>query len=222
MISALIAYRETRDECRDDAWRLVVQPYLENVCGEVIVESPGPGEDADDFNKPAAINRARERANGDVLLIGDADTYPGDVISMQYLLLRHWQRTAWVLPQLYTKLTRAATRDWLHGPARAGKDSDYEWVGNGVSWSGGVLVRADDFDLVGGYDERYRRWGADDVAFGLTMNALIGPVERHPCSSYHFWHPVSAARADSQPELTSAYMAAAGDADAISLVRWPE
>ena len=43
MISALVAYRPTRDGHRDEAWRREV-PYLELVCDEVIVEAPEPAE----------------------------------------------------------------------------------------------------------------------------------------------------------------------------------
>lgn len=202
MISALVAYRPTRDGHRDEAWRLEVLPYLELVCDEVIVEAPEPAGDGgpDDFNKPAAINRARARARGDVLLIADADTYPGDVPGMRYYLERPYEHVPWVLPQRYVKLTREATHDYLYGPPRPGCDADYEWVGNGVSWSAGVLCRATDFDRVAGFDERFAQWGADDVAFAMCMNALVGPVERHPCACYHYWHPGAEGRAQPQAQ----------------------
>jgi hypothetical protein len=179
-----------------------VRPYLERVCDEIIVEQPEPTADGspDDFNKPAAINRAREKASGDVLLIGDADTYPGDLRAMVRLLETPWKRVPWVLPERYVKLTREATHDALYGPPRAFTEADYEWVGRGVSWSAGVVVRAADFDDVGGYDERFSRWGADDVAFAMIMQTLIGPVERHPCACYHHWHPGAEGRAQSQEQ----------------------
>lgn len=224
MISALIAYRPTRDGWRDRAWLGEVKPYLELVCDEVIVETPEPAGDGspDDFNKPAAINRARARARGDVLLIGDADTHPGDVPMMVYLLQTPWKYVPWVLPQRYVKLTREATTRWLDGPPAAGAESDYEWVGNGVSWSGGVVCRATDFDTCGGYDERFASWGADDVAFAMTMSTLVGPLERHPCACYHLWHPGAEGRAQpqAQHDLMYRYLDAAGDPDAIRKVRY--
>lgn len=224
-ISALIAYRPTEDGWRDRAWREEVLPYLEIVCDEVVVESPEPAGDGspDDFNKPRAINRARARARGDVLLIGDADTHPGDVGGMLYYLERAWQHVPWVLPQRYVKLTRAATERWLDGPPSPGSEEDYEWVGNGVSWSGGVLCRAADFDTAGGYDERFTRWGADDVAFAMMMNALVGPVERHPCACYHLWHPGAENRAQpkEQHDLMYRYIDAAAEGpDAVRAVRF--
>lgn len=223
MLSALIAYRPTGDGWRDRAWTEEVLPYLALVCDEVIIEAPAPAGDGspDDFNKPAAINRARARASGDVLLVGDADTHPGDLGDMVRLLLTPWKYVPWVLPQRYVKLTREATLRWLDGPPRAGSEEDYEWVGNGVSWSGGVVVRAIDFDRVGGYDERFSRWGADDVAFARMMNVLVGPVERHPCACYHLWHPGADGRAqpDEQHRLMYRYLEADGE-DALRVVRW--
>lgn len=224
MISALVAYRPTRDGHRDAAWRLKVLPYLELVCDEVIVEAPSSTGDGspDDFNKPAAINRARARARGDVLVIADADTYPGDVRSMVYLLNTPWRHVPWVLPQRYVKLTREASHDYLYGPARAGTETDYEWVGNGVSWSAGVVCRATDFDRAHGFDERFARWGADDVAFAMTMNALVGEVERHPCACYHYWHPGAEGRAQpgDQHDLMWRYLSAAEEGpEAVAYVR---
>lgn len=225
MISALIAYRTTLDGWRDAAWNLEVRPFLELVCDEVIVETPLAARDGspDDFNKPAAINAARARARGDVLLIGDADTHPGAVGDMVRLLNTPWKHVPWVLPQRYVKLTEAATREYLYAPARAGRESDYEWVGYSRSWSGGVVCRADDFDTCGGYDERFASWGADDVAFAMTMNALVGPVERHPCACYHYWHPGAENRAQpgDQHDLMYRYLdAAAISADAVRAVRF--
>lgn len=199
IISALVAYRPTRDGHRDEAWRREVLPYLELVCDEVIVEAPEPAGDGgpDDFNKPAAINRARQRARGDVLLIADADTHPGDVPRMVELLERG---APWVLPERYVKLTREATHDWLYGPPRPFVEGDYEWVGRGVSWSAGVVCWAQGFDRAAGFDERFAQWGADDVAFAMCMNALVGPVERHPCACYHYWHPGADGRVQPQAQ----------------------
>ncbi len=222
-LSALVAYRATEDGHRDEAWRRRVLPYLTLVADEVIVEAPAPAGDGgpDDFNKPAAINRARARATGDVLLVADADTHPGDVGAMVRLLVTPWRFVPWVLPQRYVKLNEEATRDALYGPARAFSPEDYEWVGNGVSWSAGVVVRASDFDLVGGYDERFSRWGADDVAFARMMNVLVGEVERHPCACYHYWHPGADGRAQpgEQHDLMYRYLEA-DSADDLHAVRF--
>jgi hypothetical protein len=219
-VSALVAYRPTEDGWRDEAWRQIVRPYLDLDCDEEIVETPAPAGAGtpDDFNKPAAINRARSRARGDVLLVADADTYPGDVPDMVRLLERPWKRTTWVLPQRYVKLSRDRTRLELsaraHGysaGALMGVPGDVEWEGNGVSWSAGVVCRAEDFDTAGGYDERFASWGADDVAFAMAMETLVGRVERHPCACYHYWHPGADGRAQpqAQHDLMWRYLAAA-------------
>lgn len=219
MISALIAYRPTEDGWRDRAWRHIVKPYLESVCGEVIVESPGPGANPGDFNKPLAINNARRRADGSVLLVGDADTLPGDIPGMRALL----RVSPWVIPMRYSKLTRRATERALAGD---NTDPEFEWVGSGVSWSGGVLCRARDFDNAGGFDERIAWWGADDVAFAMTMNTLTGPARRHDSTTIHHWHPVDLAHTyghdkhREQYALVEAYTEAAGSIKKIRSVRF--
>lgn len=230
-VSVLVPYRPDGGN-RQRAWELVCRPYWELFDCEIIVETPepeGPGHPGD-FNHPAAINRARERATGDVLIIADADTHPGDPVDMVRLLRTPYRRVPWVMPMRYSKLSEARTNEELDagGNARRIFEADaYEWEGLGVCWSGCVVVRTDDFDHVGGYDERIAWWGADDICFGLTMNALVGKAERHPCGCMHFWHPAPLEhnygheRHLEQQRIVDAYVRAADDPAAIARVRWP-
>ena len=95
-----------------------------------------------------------------------------------------------------------------------------------MSWSGVVVVAAEAFDEVGGYDERYEWWGSDDSAFAITMGTLVGPVRRLPGRCLHHWHPAPLSetygheRHAQQHRLQERYAAAAGDVDAVREVRF--
>jgi len=48
-------------------------------------------------------------------------------------------------------------------------------------WSMNISVRADDFAAVGGFDERFRDWGAEDVELAYRVAPARGAVgRRHP------------------------------------------
>lgn len=231
-ISVIVPYRPDR-AWRDRAWLGVVAPFWDRVIdewpadAELLVEEPkpsGPGHPGD-FNHPLAINRAAQRSTGDLLFVADADTIPDE--AYLYLVERAMRdgREQWGLPLEYRKLNREATEDVLLGdPGATRSDLDYEWVGTGVSWSGCVAVPRQAFFDVGGYDERIAWWGADDVAFGVTMTTLYGNPYR-VAGVTHLWHPdplehnYGHERHAAQQRLVDRYTAAAGDAHGIRRVR---
>lgn len=143
------------------------------------------------FNHPQAINRAASLATGDVYLIWDADTiplYPAHVVDA---IRAVWLGGHWRLPATYVQLTEEATKDVLAGGPlpHAPWTDEAIWVGDRVSWSGIVVVAQEAFWLVGGADERYKGWGADDVALAAALATLTGPVVRWDSAVLHLWHP---------------------------------
>jgi hypothetical protein len=116
------------------------------------------------------------------------------------------------------QLTEEATRRRLSGEAYGETPvADISWVGDQVSWSGIVVVPREAFYLVGGYDERYEGWGADDIAFGLSLETLYGPHLRYPGEAIHLWHPRGIqerglhANGNDGRNLTRRYIRAAGN-----------
>lgn len=207
------------------AWSLVVDEWPADA--EIVISTPepeGPGHPGD-FNHPLAINRAAARARGDLLFIADADCLPDP----SYPRLAAEAINAgeqWCLPRLYRKLGRPATEAMLgqRGPLVYGNAADFDWIGDSVSWAGCPAVPRDAFEDVGGYDERIAWWGADDVAFGLTMTTLYGNARRLEGVT-HLWHPdplehnYGHERHASQQALVDRYIAAAGDPLKIRQVR---
>lgn len=226
-VSVLVPYRPG-EPWHDRAWQHVAQRWARTGL-ELIVESPGPGAHTGEFNHPLAINNARRRASGDVLIVADADTAwaPDDWVHWAVEAVERGE-AAWALPAEYWQLSPAQSEDVLAGGAvpEQREWADAEWVGRGVSWSGVVVVSADAFDEVGGYDERWAWWGSDDAAFAAAMTTLVGPVLRLPGRCLHFWHPrpvanyYGHAHHHEQHALQERYDAAMGDPAAMRAVRF--
>lgn len=223
--SVLVPYRPDAG-WRDAAWERI-ETRWQRLGAEVIVESPGPGAHPGEFNHPLAINRAAERATRDVLMVADADC--GWTLGLPERLVDVVRGGApWALALDYAQLTKQQTRR-LHQLNREPTMADLKgaaWVGRAVSWAGLICITADAFREVGGYDERYEWWGADDMAFGLTADTLLGKHARVPGAVIHYWHPAPLEhnygheRHQDQYALGERYKAAAGDVDAMRCVRF--
>lgn len=188
-----------------------------------------PANDAGDFNRPAAINRAAHVASGCVLVIHDADTgwNPHDLLDRISLARRDDE---WSVPQTYVSMTEQQTAAVLAERPAADYVIDAEptvWDGQG-SWSGIVVVPAFAFREVGGFDERYVGWGADDVAFAMAIETLYRPAARLG-HVYHFWHPRPREHHEGHPHqaaqhhLTGRYVAAHGNREKMQAIlgeRW--
>lgn len=226
-VSVLVPYRPD-DGYREQAWESVVRNAWLASGAELIVESPGPGASPAEFNHPAAINAAAAKASGDVLIVADADCLWTPTALPELLVEAVRSGSHWALPRRYAQLTSSqSSRVVKRGtPPHEGMLDRAQWVGDSVSWAGLVCVRAEDFATVGGYDERWSWWGADDMAFGLTMETLIGPHERVAGSVLHLWHPAPLAQTyghekhRGQYDLGERYKAAAGDREAMLQVRF--
>ena len=216
-VSVLIPYRP--EPSRRALADLVVHRARAAVVppGEVIV-SDDRGENDDLFNHGQAVNIARASASGDVLVILDADTTYSNRILFQKAVEQTAADRRWRMPRYYRRLTESTTARYLQdAPGGAFLPDEIEWEGDGVSWAGIVIVPAEHFDAVGGADERYVGWGADDVALGLALTTLVGPAVRYEGAALHLWHPRDEENLGwhrhsvAERELTDRYMAAAGD-----------
>jgi hypothetical protein len=225
VISVLVPYRPDGGH-RDRAWEWIRRRWTEFDV-ELVIEADDGGEHPGEFNHPRAINRAAARAAGDVFIVADADTAfdPAWVRDAVHRVTDGAAR--WCLPRCYDKLTEASTAKLLAGaPTAAIGAYDVEWCGDSVSWAGLVVVPREAFDRVGGYDERIAWWGADDVCFGLTMDALWGRHTRVAGAAMHLWHPQPSEhtyghrRHPGQQALVNRYVAAAENPEAIRKVRF--
>lgn len=159
-------------------------PQFEVVTGEPSDPCPDPGQ----FNRPQAINNAAARASGDVLIVNDCDTAfsPNFVTAAIRTVVLDG---GWAIPETYLKLDETVSAGIVAGPPTAEPlpTGPTEWRGPSVS---GLLVMSrGSFDTVGGFDERHRGWGWDDISFSASMDTLVAPHRRLPGYCYHLWHP---------------------------------
>ena len=227
-LSVLVPYRRA-DDHRERVWEWVRArwellaldfPFK----SELVVCSPDPGPSPRVFNHPVAINRAAAEASGSVFIIADADTAFAPEFIVEAVELVSSGEVPWVLPRFYDQLDRESTLQVLEGPpsARLTRGSyNATWRGDGAANSGLVVVPRAGFEAVGGYDERWDRWGGDDVAFRCAMDTLHGEVHRLEGAAMHLWH--SRDGLDDQPpelaELMRLYIDSSGDAAAMRELR---
>jgi glycosyltransferase involved in cell wall biosynthesis len=72
-ISFLVAFEEDSSGRRTQLWRFIKYHLEQSYPEAEIVEHPGDGDLP--FNKSYALNRAAERAGGDIFIVHDADTW---------------------------------------------------------------------------------------------------------------------------------------------------
>jgi glycosyltransferase involved in cell wall biosynthesis len=217
MVSVLVPFSRTDEPHRARAWDWLARRWVSMDVEFVTAEGAGAEET---FNLPVGVNRAARQASGDVFVIVEADVVLAPEWVEQAAAAVASGEASWALPRFYVQLTREATATVLSddpaGPVAVPRDG-VEWSGDSVSWCGGVVVRREDFERVGGFDERFGGWGGPDVAFGLTLDALVAPVTRIGGRSLHLWHPRTTLdrASDECADLQRRYVDAAGDRDAI-------
>jgi hypothetical protein len=196
------------------------------------------------FSRSAAINEAARLAGDwDHAVVVDADVFlPPAQVREAIERATTTGRVTWAF-QRWRGLSRAATErllrpDPAHERGLFGPDGLPGWDGTGlgiealvertnpVSWSCCFVVPRTVWDAVGGFDERFRGWGWEDMAFRSVVTTLHGH-ERIDGDLYHWWHPRSVerepARSEHRPEyeanqaLGRRYMAAAEAGDVGTL-----
>lgn len=153
-------------------------------------------------SRSAARNNAVAQSSAEVIYIPDADMYVADH--------QLWAAAALALK---TGSFVGSYTDYYRQPPDAAP-----WQSTGAFRSerpfpgGGVTVSRQCWDTVGGYDERFQGWGAEDWAFHHACETLCGPAERIAGYAYHIYHPnalQAEGKGDNQ-KLYDRYAVAAG------------
>jgi predicted glycosyltransferase involved in capsule biosynthesis len=187
MISFIIPWNDTKDKYRLQSFNLI-KDYVKssNDC-ELVV-----GYDYEQsMNRSRARNNAFLQAKGEFLVILDADTWVSmDAILDAIQLVK--DKNTWVIPyQNYYNLTKDFTEKiFISKDLSICEDEDnLEFDFKILSWAGALVLTRDMYNDAGFYDERFRGWGWEDVAFRLKLDNTIGKHLR--CGSHvcHLWHP---------------------------------
>lgn len=180
--------------------------------------------DSGSFNRSAAVNLAAELADEvepwDVAVVIDSDVVlRRSAVAMAVARAEDsglvvWPHTRWRgLSELATKRIIDDRRDL--GPEIEEDTDVLVEKTNPVSWSCCIAIPRVAWDRLGGFDERFRGWGYEDMAFQSAVVGLIG-FERVPTPApgeagfgttdvYHLWHPRTGERiAEGAPSTTAA------------------
>jgi N-terminal domain of galactosyltransferase len=171
-----------------------------------------------EMNRSKSRNAAVALSSGDVLVIADADTMaPADQITAALAAVE--EGADWVIAyERYVQLDGPDTRKVLAldptcevpPPARPRWETDQ---GN----AGMLVVSRKAFETVGGYDERFVRWGWEDWAIADALETLCHPQVRVPGYVLHLCHPRDRDRSKRQGHpLSRRYTAAHGDPEAMT------
>ncbi len=172
---------------RDRLWQFCRDRWAEQLPDWRIVE--GHFDDPGPFCLSVASNRAAALA-GDwtVALYVGADWLvrdPAQVHAAADLAERTGQL---VFAHNHTVVLSADATDRLLNGAQF-EEVEQDGSQHTNTFSGALCVTRELWDAVGGFDERYRQWGFDDLGFWDACNALGGGFERVPGTIAHLYHP---------------------------------
>jgi glycosyltransferase involved in cell wall biosynthesis len=205
-ISIIIPFRPSAkapERLRNVLW--LKQYWEENLPGAEVIIGDDPDTDRA-FSKSVAINAGVAQSTGDVLVLVDADGY----IRVDYILhcakeIRHARergRRLWFVPyRLFYRLNEESSERLLASdpadPYIFAEPPDLTDTINDTNpraghWYGAMIqiVPREGWDIVGGWDERFRGWGGEDHAAMRAMDTLYWPHKTLPTSVLHVWHPM--------------------------------
>lgn len=148
---------------------------------DLIHTDGGGGE----WNKPTAINYGVNLAKAlgaEVVIVSDTDVFP------LHDRLRTAARQAlvapWIVPHgRVLRLRAEPTAELLKrrpGPRLKVPTSPLvRGSYRGMAGGGLFVIRTDSFLATGGFDPRFQKWGAEDSAFGVCADAILGPHLRY-------------------------------------------
>lgn len=197
--------------------------------GWEIVEAPGPYP----WAKGPAIDAGVARADGDVLVVMDADVLvPACALEQSVRAARTFP---WVVPhQTVHRLTAGDTEALVAGPPidELAKipTSLARPAHRGVAGGGLVVLTRAAYDLVGPPDARFVGWGGEDTSWRRALDTLLGEHLRCSAPMVHLWHrpqPEQQAPDQRSRVLARRYKAAQRKPDAMRALiteegaRWP-
>jgi predicted glycosyltransferase involved in capsule biosynthesis len=156
------------------------------------------------FCKGEALNNAVRKSKGKVLAILDADAYLSASIIEKAAnkILEYSHNHLWLVPyrKLY-RLNKEITEVILSSnpldpffpeitPFDIQPNSENS-INYGRRYGAMLMVfPREAYDLIGGFDERFKGWGGEDVCLLKALDTLYGKHKTIKGNIYHLWHPV--------------------------------
>ena len=187
-ISILIPFRDTGDRIDQLNW---LQERWSKLFpeAEVIIESD---DGQDPFSKTIAVNRAFKKASSDIIAIVDADVWLDPKILKDSAEAIRSGKSVWVRPcETVYRLDKDFTMNLISfSPDTAFplvKEENCERITGTVGLV--CVFSREQFEAVGGMDERFRGWGWEDTVWNITLDGIFGKADLWPHIVYHLWHP---------------------------------
>lgn len=193
-VTVIVPYRHG-DEHRDRLWAWCRKWWTTWFPQFVVTVADSAG---DEFNRGAARNVAARCAEGDILVIADADTIVDPPRLEDAVEAVRTGTAPWVIPYAegcYYNLSATATARRLQfapdpvAPITEPWDPE-DWEFKLTSSAGCLVVRKGDYWTAGGHPE-FPTWGYEDDCFRDALDVLVGPHQRTPGFALHLWHPAS-------------------------------
>lgn len=183
-VSVLVPFRPDGGH-RDRAWEWVRDWWMRTHPGWQVVEGNCPRPDS--WVKALAVADALQRADGDLLVIADADVVCPDVEAAVQVVE---DGAPWAIPHnIVYRFSEHATARLYVGVApeeiRGGWDrKPYR----GVEGGGLVVLPRETYGRVP-LDPRFTEWGQEDESWAIALNMLAGRRWRGAAPLFHLWHP---------------------------------
>lgn len=171
------------------------------------------------FLRSQAINDAAKKATREIFVIADADlVYDSEMLVKSINLLNKYSLVYPYHKIMY--LSECNTQEILKSqPVWPLKISDRIFQLPYDPFGGVNVVTRKNFEVIGGFDERFVGWGGEDNAFFIAITTLFGPHLRLERNGYHLWHPTVGAKGNPNYKnnflLAKKYLKANGNQEAI-------
>lgn len=200
-LSLLIPYRKS-DKQRDLVLKWLLKYWKAELPDAEIIIGRSKSKI---FSKTEAFNDAARKSTGKVLVLLDADAYiSGKVLDRAATrILDELDNHLWYVPyrKLY-RLNRFATNLIIYSdpanpfrvpspPPKNYLEDNGDKAGYGHRYGAMVMeFPREAFDILGGFDERFKGWGGEDVAILRALDTLYGKHKITNNDVLHLHHPV--------------------------------
>jgi predicted glycosyltransferase involved in capsule biosynthesis len=188
IISILIPFRDNGDRKDQLDW---LQKRWEVLFpeAEVIIE---PDDGKNPFSKTIAVNRCYKKATSNILAIVDADVWLDPKLFIKAAEDINSGSASWVRPcgtvyRLSEEFTKELVKSNPSSDFPEALESDCERITPTVGLV--AVFSREQFEAVGGMDERFRGWGWEDTAWNILLDGIFGKAQVWDNIVYHLWHP---------------------------------
>ena len=180
----VIPWRSTEEPWRLKHFEFLYDYYSDHF--EIVI-----GDHAGDFNRSAARNAGVNACTSDVVIVLDADNYIEDIEQINTSVYAAERNQILAKPfKWFGYLTEDSTNafyDFYGMPV----DKEYDFINPPqVNFTGGAYVmKRSLWQQLGGMDEGFIGWGAEDDAWHITCTKNGIPIQYNVGFDYHLYHP---------------------------------